>query len=155
MDVRFFIFCLFVFFFLMIRRPPRSTLFPYTTLFRSHQSPSSDTLPHCCRFMVERLFLQCIVPYTLSSENRMKRLLTMFAYVDDNSKKAFSTMLKAQSQLVPHHCTSSVPQYVSIHWYLSASVPQYISRSVCLYNSVPLLQYPGVLIRQYSIIFLY
>src|SRR2546422_11758460 len=26
--------CLF-FFFLMIRRPPRSTLFPYTTLFRS------------------------------------------------------------------------------------------------------------------------
>src|SRR5260370_42029363 len=26
----------FVFFFLMIRRPPRSTLFPYTTLFRSH-----------------------------------------------------------------------------------------------------------------------
>src|SRR6266540_5918895 len=29
--VRFFCF----FFFLMIRRPPRSTLFPYTTLFRS------------------------------------------------------------------------------------------------------------------------
>src|SRR6266496_6698877 len=33
--------CLFVsflfFFFLMIRRPPRSTLFPYTTLFRSRR----------------------------------------------------------------------------------------------------------------------
>src|SRR5574337_1722849 len=28
--------CVFSFFFLMIRRPPRSTLFPYTTLFRSH-----------------------------------------------------------------------------------------------------------------------
>src|SRR5258706_330348 len=27
------------FFFLMIRRPPRSTLFPYTTLFRSVLSP--------------------------------------------------------------------------------------------------------------------
>src|SRR2546429_4359669 len=27
----------FVFFFLMIRRPPRSTLFPYTTLFRSQR----------------------------------------------------------------------------------------------------------------------
>src|SRR5256885_17023074 len=27
------------FFFLMIRRPPRSTLFPYTTLFRSHEEP--------------------------------------------------------------------------------------------------------------------
>src|ERR1039457_7624596 len=31
-----FVFCLLFFFFLMIRRPPRSTLFPYTTLFRSH-----------------------------------------------------------------------------------------------------------------------
>src|SRR2546429_9879452 len=29
------------FFFLMIRRPPRSTLFPYTTLFRSRRSASS------------------------------------------------------------------------------------------------------------------
>src|SRR2546422_4515270 len=28
----------FFFFFLMIRRPPRSTLFPYTTLFRSPRS---------------------------------------------------------------------------------------------------------------------
>src|SRR5947209_13688220 len=27
--------CVFYFFFLIIRRPPRSTLFPYTTLFRS------------------------------------------------------------------------------------------------------------------------
>src|SRR5258708_33548742 len=29
------------FFFLMIRRPPRSTLFPYTTLFRSHATSSN------------------------------------------------------------------------------------------------------------------
>src|SRR5947207_15180044 len=29
-------FLFFLFFFLMIRRPPRSTLFPYTTLFRSN-----------------------------------------------------------------------------------------------------------------------
>src|SRR2546421_9121912 len=28
------------FFFLMIRRPPRSTLFPYTTLFRSSTQPT-------------------------------------------------------------------------------------------------------------------
>src|SRR5574340_1471059 len=31
-----------VFFFLMIRRPPRSTLFPYTTLFRSRASLRGD-----------------------------------------------------------------------------------------------------------------
>src|SRR3989442_5742556 len=35
------LFCLF-FFFLMIRRPPRSTLFPYTTLFRSRRELRRD-----------------------------------------------------------------------------------------------------------------
>src|SRR2546426_4709016 len=30
------------FFFLMIRRPPRSTLFPYTTLFRSIIAPAFE-----------------------------------------------------------------------------------------------------------------
>src|SRR2546429_6678885 len=30
------------FFFLMIRRPPRSTLFPYTTLFRSRLPPRAQ-----------------------------------------------------------------------------------------------------------------
>src|SRR3989449_7255965 len=33
------------FFFLMIRRPPRSTLFPYTTLFRSHLDQPGDRQP--------------------------------------------------------------------------------------------------------------
>src|SRR2546427_630051 len=32
-----------VFFFLMIRRPPRSTLFPYTTLFRSAAERQAGT----------------------------------------------------------------------------------------------------------------
>src|SRR2546430_6218219 len=30
----------------MIRRPPRSTLFPYTTLFRSHSPRPSPESPH-------------------------------------------------------------------------------------------------------------
>src|SRR2546426_2003202 len=34
----------------MIRRPPRSTLFPYTTLFRSHNAPPEFPLPvRLCR----------------------------------------------------------------------------------------------------------
>src|SRR2546427_11851116 len=38
--------CLFYhfFFFLMIRRPPRSTLFPYTTLFRSTGSTGTGAI---------------------------------------------------------------------------------------------------------------
>src|SRR5258708_23848469 len=39
-----------IFFFLMIRRPPRSTLFPYTTLFRSEFQGSRRTQqPHVVR----------------------------------------------------------------------------------------------------------
>src|SRR3712207_7567151 len=34
-----------LFFFLMIRRPPRSTLFPYTTLFRSWALETAATPP--------------------------------------------------------------------------------------------------------------
>src|SRR5258707_10702286 len=35
------------FFFLMIRRPPRSTLFPYTTLFRSPEEAVRRALENC------------------------------------------------------------------------------------------------------------
>src|SRR6476620_12240129 len=46
----FFLFLLFIFFFLMIRRPPRSTLFPYTTLFRSALAPArSNFCGAACR----------------------------------------------------------------------------------------------------------
>src|SRR6266540_1930578 len=37
---------MFFFFFLMIRRPPRSTLFPYTTLFRSRAGMLSSPWGH-------------------------------------------------------------------------------------------------------------
>src|SRR4029434_11338690 len=38
--------CVCLSFFLMIRRPPRSTLFPYTTLFRSHTHTHIQTHTH-------------------------------------------------------------------------------------------------------------
>src|SRR5438876_11197988 len=38
----------FFFFFLMIRRPPRSTLFPYTTLFRSTGDAVTKQPPDWC-----------------------------------------------------------------------------------------------------------
>src|SRR5438477_8863690 len=46
------------FFFLMIRRPPRSTLFPYTTLFRSRRlrrRGGADRLPRRARLGPQRL----------------------------------------------------------------------------------------------------
>src|SRR5947199_8380025 len=52
-------FFIFIFFFLMIRRPPRSTLFPYTTLFRSPSAPGRAAFrparPHDARPLDARL----------------------------------------------------------------------------------------------------
>src|SRR5690348_17617324 len=51
-----------LFFFLMIRRPPRSTLFPYTTLFRSqsaHYTLIGETL---YRRGASGVLMKCILP---------------------------------------------------------------------------------------------
>src|SRR2546421_12660630 len=55
------------FFFLMIRRPPRSTLFPYTTLFRSdlHSFPtrrSSDQAEDGIRDLIVTGVQTCALP---------------------------------------------------------------------------------------------
>src|SRR6266508_6080536 len=52
------------FFFLMIRRPPRSTLFPYTTLFRSRRR-------HRCR---RRPRSECSPPRGCRSEEHTSEL---------------------------------------------------------------------------------
>src|SRR2546428_5696425 len=54
-------------FFLMIRRPPRSTLFPYTTLFRSKVGGGSFSLQSVSEMVEER-------PSTLAS--KMARVRT-------------------------------------------------------------------------------
>src|SRR5258705_8870662 len=57
----------FLFFFLMIRRPPRSTLFPYTTLFRSRLPPAQErvaldvTLKLQLRIQAERVDVPKII----------------------------------------------------------------------------------------------
>src|SRR2546430_9561921 len=52
----------FFFFFLMIRRPPRSTLFPYTTLFRSRQGRPPPRLGRACPRRADRPGLCLGVP---------------------------------------------------------------------------------------------
>src|SRR5256885_10001545 len=44
----------------MIRRPPRSTLFPYTTLFRSHER--ADLSPQVWEYLKTRGFFGLIIP---------------------------------------------------------------------------------------------
>src|SRR5260221_9086266 len=59
------------FFFLMIRRPPRSTLFPYTTLFRSQHHLVVGDAEHRA---VENFFLILVIP----SGEKPQRLLKPF-----------------------------------------------------------------------------
>src|SRR2546429_6440823 len=57
-----------IFFFLMIRRPPRSTLFPYTTLFRSlyHPHTSAGRIPTDLAYRVYVDSLMHLPPVTAS-----------------------------------------------------------------------------------------
>src|SRR2546430_7671211 len=71
---------MFFFFFLMIRRPPRSTLFPYTTLFRSYRAKSAggggyalfDATMH--NRAVERLQLETDLRRALERDRKSTRL---------------------------------------------------------------------------------
>src|SRR3712207_8143898 len=62
----------------MIRRPPRSTLFPYTTLFRSSQTPVRSRLPESTasastvlRFRTPKLTLDRITRVLLPRSRRL------------------------------------------------------------------------------------
>src|SRR3712207_8699791 len=69
-------------FFLMIRRPPRSTLFPYTTLFRSISATSTSWLKITCSTQTPQTetAARCLDSALLVSQNgyadgkRVKRL---------------------------------------------------------------------------------
>src|SRR2546430_12695544 len=98
---------IYLFFFLMIRRPPRSTLFPYTTLFRSLFSmlacPSSDTsFPATGRSAQERMYHRSEehTSELQSQSNLVCRLLL-------EKKKTRSTDRSTSHHLPTHH--SSAP----------------------------------------------
>src|SRR6266478_9219617 len=81
------------FFFLMIRRPPRSTLFPYTTLFRSacRGSPSRGrterrSRPSSCRSEEHTSELQ-------SQSNLVCRLL-----LEKKKKKHYHSLFKKKKK---------------------------------------------------------
>src|SRR3989454_5176897 len=67
------------FFFLMIRRPPRSTLFPYTTLFRSLYLAASEqgALPELRRVIVaygNQIAMEPTLQQSLARDRKSTRL---------------------------------------------------------------------------------
>src|SRR2546428_9291950 len=81
------------FFFLMIRRPPRSTLFPYTTLFRSVQVKDVKQTIYAQRAVgseKERLW-QMMTSVNPSYDDYQKRTDREIPVVDRNSTRLNSS----------------------------------------------------------------
>src|SRR2546421_7277650 len=91
------------FFFLMIRRPPRSTLFPYTTLFRSIYTLSlHDALPIYLHTLPTRAPLDvCAAP---SSFELPRVHVTM--PLSPSHAPHHQTALRSSSTPVAHHITN-------------------------------------------------
>src|SRR5437868_11113063 len=98
----------------MIRRPPRSTLFPYTTLFRSdtHRSDASLREPDC---HTSRVIRTRTVPITRSEEHTSE-LQSRFDLVcrlllEKKKKKKRKTLIQTYNK---HKTKYHRLQYISL-----------------------------------------
>src|SRR3712207_7649744 len=83
-----------VFFFLMIRRPPRSTLFPYTTLFRSGTMRASATTPSL------ELSATTTIRWAASTRHRFVEASAMFGVVRPARSEEHTSELQSRQYLV-------------------------------------------------------
>src|ERR1044071_10075571 len=94
--------CLF-FFFLMIRRPPRSTLFPYTTLFRSDHDVSQSNGPA----NRPRWILARSEEHTSELQSRVDISYAVFCLKKKKTQKRTSQVTDHSAAFVPHHLQST------------------------------------------------
>src|SRR3989304_3925563 len=89
-------------FFLMIRRPPRSTLFPYTTLFRSRKNGSCSRSVSAC---VREPFL-AIETSGMLRDRKSKRMNSSHGY---NSDAVFFFNDTATTEIYPLSLHDALP----------------------------------------------
>src|SRR2546422_5940152 len=83
----------------MIRRPPRSTLFPYTTLFRSHGLRLDDETAHADRDRVaDRPFLHHAAQQDRSEEHTLNSSHGYISYAVFCLKKKHSDPIAVQKK---------------------------------------------------------
>ncbi|XP_064607690.1 sister chromatid cohesion protein PDS5 homolog B-like [Liolophura sinensis] len=97
------------------------------------------------RLLVERVFNTCIVPYTLPSEERMRKLYLLYASLDDYAVKAFNEVLKAQLNV--RNCLEQLVDLLDQDLYdegkaptLSMINPKLVTLARCLPDSVKALE---------------
>src|SRR3712207_7558858 len=100
-----------VFFFLMIRRPPRSTLFPYTTLFRSsHEHQAAPESRHA----IEHRFLR------VRHEAKLDHLVDELARegIGRTRSEEHTSELQSRQYLVCRLLLEKKKKKVIIHYYI-------------------------------------
>src|SRR3712207_7504900 len=98
----------------MIRRPPRSTLFPYTTLFRSWERRSRRALlarPHP-RPLVQPLRAACVVRVAPPQDRKSTRLNSSHANI---SYAVFC--LKKKKNPLPSCCSTPFVSSLSLYFF--------------------------------------
>src|SRR6202047_5391489 len=114
-----------IFFFLMIRRPPRSTLFPYTTLFRSARAALSSVARQTARKLSVRAF--GLIQLCMRSYGRTFRRMTVARVAVLNNRrlhrevymKRFLTVLA-----VVVSCATAVPAQIGKKISVAAGTPE-------------------------------
>src|SRR5256886_12791071 len=113
-----YIHCIPLFFFLMIRRPPRSTLFPYTTLFRSFVlNFETRELNETVRVMTGRSadeWLAVALEYEAEGKNRAQA-------IDAYRSEEHTSELQSQSNLVCRLLLDKKNNTTTIHTHSATS----------------------------------
>src|SRR5256885_12061056 len=102
----------------MIRRPPRSTLFPYTTLFRSHRLKLPNDFPVLTDMEIEGIIEQFHV--AARSEEHTSELqspcnLVCRLLLEKKKKKISHTTIQASTQDTLYTCTTTTHYCSTLH----------------------------------------
>src|SRR2546423_10834851 len=85
------------FFFLMIRRPPRSTLFPYTTLFRSQVGEAHRHLHRIFAALGGEHLLEALGGRSEEHTSELQSLAYLVCRLLLEKKKTYSTPTRSRS----------------------------------------------------------
>src|SRR5258708_23456184 len=101
----------------MIRRPPRSTLFPYTTLFRSEKLVSLHRLNN----VVEALDLGFANLFQIVSRNVGNRSEEHTSELQSPDHLVCRLLLEKKKKAIVYGCIQTIPHLVSVQSSICAS----------------------------------
>src|SRR5258708_16312245 len=118
----------------MIRRPPRSTLFPYTTLFRSVSDATGETLTTVARAATAQYTKVSAVEHVYPLVRTQKQLDRVLAEIEESPGIVLYTLLDDELlQRLESHCPElSLPRLSIL-----CPVLQLLPSHLCAPNSPP------------------